>query len=34
VRWEGVAQTVSAWFVTVPACALMGAALVACARLT
>jgi inorganic phosphate transporter, PiT family len=34
VRWEGVAQTISAWFVTVPACALMGAALVACARLT
>jgi inorganic phosphate transporter, PiT family len=33
VRWEGVAQTISAWFITVPACAIMGAVLVACARL-
>lgn len=33
VRWEGVVQTISAWFITVPACGLMGAALVACARL-
>ncbi len=33
VRWEGVAQTISAWFVTVPVCGLLAAALAACARL-
>ncbi len=33
VRWAGVAQTISAWFLTVPVCALIGAALFACARL-
>jgi PiT family inorganic phosphate transporter len=33
VRWSVVFQTVSAWFVTVPVCGLLGAALFACARL-
>jgi PiT family inorganic phosphate transporter len=33
VRWAGVADTVSAWFLTVPVCAVLGAALYACATL-
>lgn len=33
VRWEAVVQTISAWFLTVPACVAIGAALFACARL-
>ena len=33
VRWEGVAQTISAWVLTVPICAALGAVLFACARL-
>lgn len=33
VRWAGVAETVSAWALTVPICALLGAVLFACARL-
>ena len=33
VRWAGVAQTVSAWFLTVPACMALGALLFVCARL-
>lgn len=33
VRWEGVVQTISAWFLTVPACGLMAAVFVACQRL-
>ena len=33
VRWTVVFQTVSAWFVTVPVCGLLGAGLFACARL-
>ena len=33
VRWAGVAETVSAWILTVPVCCLLGAALFACARL-
>ena len=33
VRWEAVFQTVTAWFVTLPVCTLLGAALFACARL-
>ena len=33
VRWAGVAETMSAWALTVPICALLGAALFACARL-
>ena len=33
VRWAGVAETVSAWAITVPACAALGALLYACARL-
>lgn len=33
VRWAGVADTISAWALTVPACLLLGALLFACARL-
>lgn len=33
VRWEVVFQTVTAWFVTVPVCAALGALVFACARL-
>lgn len=33
VRWAGVADTVSAWFLTVPVCAVLGAVLSACASL-
>ncbi|MCZ7587468.1 MAG: inorganic phosphate transporter [Gaiella sp.] len=33
VRWAGVADTISAWFLTVPVCAALGAALSACASL-
>jgi PiT family inorganic phosphate transporter len=33
VRWEAVVQTATAWFVTVPVCAGLGAVLFACARL-
>lgn len=33
VRWAGVADTVSAWFLTVPVCAVTGALLYACASL-
>jgi len=33
VRWAGVADTISAWFLTVPLCAGLGAVLYACASL-
>ncbi len=33
VRWAGVADTISAWFLTIPLCALLGAGLAACASL-
>jgi PiT family inorganic phosphate transporter len=33
VRWAGVAETVSAWLLTVPTCGLLGAFVFACARL-
>jgi PiT family inorganic phosphate transporter len=33
VRWEVVFQTVTAWFVTVPVCAGLGALIFTCARL-
>lgn len=33
VRWVGVAQTISTWVITVPACAALAALLFACARL-
>ena len=33
VRWPTVSRVVAAWLVTVPACALIGASLVALARL-
>jgi PiT family inorganic phosphate transporter len=33
VRWAGVADTASSWLLTVPVCAVLGAALFACARL-
>jgi len=33
VRWTVVFQTVSAWFVTVPVCVVLGGILFACARL-
>ena len=33
VRWAGVAATLSAWAITVPSCALLGAAIYACANL-
>jgi PiT family inorganic phosphate transporter len=33
VRWAGVADTVSAWFLTVPVCAVLGAVLSGCASL-
>jgi PiT family inorganic phosphate transporter len=33
VRWAGVADTVSAWFLTIPVCAILGALLYGCATL-
>ena len=33
VRWAGVADTISAWFLTVPVCATLGALLYLCASL-
>jgi len=33
VRWAGVADTISAWFLTIPVCAVLGAVLFACASL-
>ena len=33
VRWAGVADTISAWFLTVPVCAILGALLYLCASL-
>jgi len=33
VRWAGVADTVSAWFLTIPVCAILGAVLYVCANL-
>ncbi len=33
VRWAGVADTISAWVLTIPVCAVLAAALVACASL-
>ena len=33
VRWVGVADTISAWFLTIPVCAILGALLYACASL-
>jgi PiT family inorganic phosphate transporter len=33
VRWAGVADTISAWFLTIPVCAILGALLYACASL-
>ena len=33
VRWAGVVATLSAWAVTVPSCAILGAAVYACANL-
>jgi len=33
VRWAGVADTVSAWFLTIPVCAILGAVLYVCATL-
>src|SRR4029078_8370117 len=33
VRWAGVADTISAWVLTIPVCAILGALLYLCARL-
>lgn len=33
VRWAGVADTISAWFLTIPVCAILGALLYGCATL-
>ena len=33
VRWAGVADTISAWFLTIPVCAILGALLYLCASL-
>ena len=33
VRWAGVADTISAWFLTIPVCAALGALLYLCANL-
>jgi len=33
VRWAGVADTISAWFLTIPVCAILGALLSVCASL-
>jgi PiT family inorganic phosphate transporter len=33
VRWAGVADTISAWFLTIPICAILGALLYGCATL-
>jgi PiT family inorganic phosphate transporter len=33
VRWAGVADTISAWFLTIPVCAVLGALLYGCATL-
>jgi PiT family inorganic phosphate transporter len=33
VRWAGVADTISAWFLTIPVCAMLGALLYGCATL-
>ena len=33
VRWAGVADTISAWFLTIPVCAILGAVLYGCATL-